>query len=126
MGFWIFMIIMDLLFPLVMVLIGKIFVNNPPKEINGVYGYRTYRSMKNKDTWEFAHHYFGKLWITMGWIILFPSVIVMLFVIGKDKDVIGDVGSLICILQLVFLIYPIFPTERALKRNFDEYGNKKY
>lgn len=126
MGFWIFMVIMDLLFPLIMVLLGKVFVKNPPKEINGVYGYRTYRSMKNKDTWEFAHHYFGKLWITMGWIILFPSAIAMLFVIGKNKDVIGNVSSLIYILQIVFLIYPIFPTERALKRNFDEDGNKKY
>ena len=32
-----------------------------PKEINSVFGYRTSMSMKNKDTWEFAHKYCGKV-----------------------------------------------------------------
>ena len=41
MGFWIFMLVMDLLIPVTMVFIGKRFQKKPPKEINGIYGYRT-------------------------------------------------------------------------------------
>lgn len=125
MGFWIFMMVMNLLIPFTMVGFGKYFSKNAPKEINGAFGYRTSRSMKNKDTWEFAHHYCGKIWLTIGFILLVLSVIVMLFVIGKDESVVGTFVGILCYVQLVFLIGSIFPTERALKSNFDEHGNRK-
>ena len=125
MGFWIFMLVMDLLIPFTMVGFGKYFIKNAPKEINKVFGYRTPMSMKNKETWEFAHHYCGKLWQIIGCIMLVPSVIAMLFVIGKDESVIGTFGGILCVVQLVFLIGSIFPTEIALKNNFDKHGNRK-
>jgi flagellar biosynthesis protein FlhB len=102
MGFWIFMLVMDLLIPFTMVGFGKYFIKNAPKEINKVFGYRTPMSMKNKETWEFAHHYCGKLWLIIGCIMLVPSVIAMLFVIGKDESVIGTFGGILCVVQLVF------------------------
>ena len=61
MGFWIFMLIMDLLLPFTMIGFGRYFMKKAPKEINSVFGYRTSMSMKNKDTWEFAHKYCGKV-----------------------------------------------------------------
>lgn len=125
MGFWIFMMVMDLLIPFAMICLGKCFIKNAPKEINESFGYRTSMSMKNKDTWEFAHHYFGKLWLIIGCIMIVPSVIAMLFVIGKDISIIGIYGGILCCIQLAFLAAPIFPTERALKKNFDEHGNRK-
>ena len=57
MKFWIFMLIMDLLLPFTMIGFGRYFMKKAPKEINSVFGYRTSMSMKNKDTWEFAHKY---------------------------------------------------------------------
>lgn len=125
MGFWIFMMVMDLLIPLTMIGFGKYFSERAPKEINEGFGYRTSMSMKNKDTWEFAHHYCGKLWLVIGYMILVISVMTMFFVIGKGKNVIGILGGILCGVQLVFLIGSIFPTERSLKKNFDEYGNRK-
>ena len=50
MGFWIFMLIMDLLLPFTMIGFGRYFMKKAPKEINSVFGYRTSMSMKNKDT----------------------------------------------------------------------------
>lgn len=125
MGFWIYMMIMDLLIPLIMIVLGKYVTKNVPKEINEFFGYRTSMSMKNKETWEFAHHYCGKLWLEIGCIMFVPSVIVMLLLIGKSVSVIGTFGGILCGIQLVFLIGSIFPTEIALKKNFDEYGNRK-
>ena len=46
MGFWIYMLIMDLLIPIIMILFGQAFLKKAPKEINYVFGYRTSRSMK--------------------------------------------------------------------------------
>ena len=125
MGFWIFMMTMDLLIPLTMIFYGNYFIKNVPKEINEVFGYRTSMSMKNKDTWQFAHQYFGRIWLVVGAIMIVPSMVTMLFVIGQSVGVIGTFGGILCAIQLVFLVVSIFPTEKALKDNFDQYGKRK-
>ena len=125
MGFWIFMLAMNLLFPLIMIVMGRYFMKKSPKEINYIFGYRTNMSMKNKDTWDFSHKYFGKLWFRLGWLLIPISVIPMLFVIGKGEDIIGTVGMVVMVIDLILLIAPIFPTERALKKIFDKDGNKR-
>ena len=76
--------------------------------------------MKNKETWEFAHKYCGKIWYVCGLILLPLSALIMLFVYGKDEDTVGNVGGILTVIQLGFLVGAIFPTERALKKNFDE------
>ena len=125
MGFWIFMLIMDLLIPLTMIGFGKYFLKTAPKEINALFGYRTTMSMKNKDTWIFAHNYCGKIWYICGLMLLPVSIIVMILVIGKTKDTVGNVGGILCGVQMIPLIGSIFPTEKALKKTFDKNGNRR-
>ena len=125
MVFWIFMLIMELLMPLTMIGFGRYFSNGAPKEINSVFGYRTKKSMKNRETWEFTHKYFGKLWYIFGLVLLPISIILMLFVIGQSEGTIGNIGAGICAAQLFPLIGAIFVTENALKKTFDENGNKR-
>ena len=126
MGFWIFMLIMDLLLPFTMIGFGRYFMKKAPKEINSVFGYRTSMSMKNKDTWEFAHKYCGKVWYVCGMVMLPITVIFMLLVIGKNEDCVGSIGGIICGVQLIPLIGSILPTEIALKKNFDKNGTRRY
>ena len=57
------MLICDLIIPIVMIIGGRMMWKHCPKHINGIVGYRTTRSMKNMDTWKFAHDYCGKLWL---------------------------------------------------------------
>ena len=124
MGFWIFMLAMDLIIPLSMVFLGRYFAGRAPGSINMLFGYRTARSMKNQDTWQFAHRYFGKLWYKMGLWLLILSVAAMLPGLGKDADAVGTLGGLICMVQLPVMLYAIWPTERALKKTFDKDGNR--
>ncbi|MFC4805127.1 SdpI family protein [Filifactor villosus] len=125
MGFWIFMLVMDLLIPFTMLGFGRLFSKNPPKEINMMFGYRTSMSMKNKETWDFAHKHFGRLWYISSLVIFPLSLFPLLFVIGKSDDVIGKVGGTICFLQFIPFIGSIFPTELALRKNFDKDGRRK-
>lgn len=125
MGFWVFMLLMDLLIPLTMVGFGKLFMTKSPENINAVFGYRTTMSMKNKDTWEFAHKHCGKLWFKLGLALLPISVIPLIFVFNKETDIIGAVGGIVCVIQLVPLIGSIFPTEAALKKTFDKDGIRR-
>lgn len=123
MGFWIFMTIMLLLIPITMIGFGKLFIKSAPKNINIVFGYRTAMSMKNKETWKFAHNYCGKLWYNIGRFLLL-SIPLMLFVFGKDKDTIGCFAIIILLIQMIPLVGTIIPTEIALRKNFDKNGNQ--
>lgn len=125
MGFWIFMTLMNLLIPVTMIGFGKLFLRHILGEINAFFGYRTTMSTKNKDTWEFAHHYCGKIWHITGWITLPVSLIVSIFMFGKDDDTIGIYSGVLCTIQVILLIATIFPTEAALRKNFDKNGNRK-
>lgn len=113
------------LLPFTMIGFGRYFMKKAPKEINSVFGYRTSMSMKNKDTWEFAHKYCGKVWYVCGMVMLPITVIFMLLVIGKSEDCVGSMGGIICGVQLIPLIGSILPTEIALKKNFDKNGTKR-
>lgn len=124
MGNWLFILMMNLLIPLMMIVFGWVFMKRPPKKINGIYGYRSTMSMKNQDTWDFAHQYCGKLWFRVGWIMLFLSVVIMLLLLGKE-DSTGTWGSIICMIQCFVIVGTIFPTERALKSTFDKNGLRK-
>ena len=125
MGFWIFMLCMDLIIPFTMIGFGKLFLNNAPRGINYTFGYRTTMSMKNKDTWEFAHMFCGKLWFRCGLVLLPVSIIPLIFVFNQSDNTIGIVSGIVCVIQLVLLIGSIFPTEAALKKMFDENGVRR-
>ena len=125
MWFWVFMLIINLLIPLFMLGFGLAFFRGAPKEINRVFGYRTKMSMKNKETWEFAHRHCGKNWLRVGASLLVISVIAMVFLYGHSEETIGTYGGVICLIQLVPLIGSIIPTEIALRARFDEEGRRK-
>lgn len=125
MWFWLFLFLCNLLIPVLMIFIGWTFLAHPPKTINGIYGYRTFMSSKNQDTWDFAHQYCGKLWWKIGWIILPISIVVQLPFVHSTNDTIGYVTMILETVQCVVLISSIFPVEKALKENFDKDGNRK-
>lgn len=125
MFFWIFMLVMDLLIPLTMLVLGRNFMKKAPAEINPIFGYRTAMSMKNRETWEFAHKYCGKIWYVCGWIMLPITVILLLLVMGRDEECVEMAGGMICLLQMIPLLGSIIPTEIALRRTFDQNGEKK-
>ncbi len=125
MWFWWFMFVCDLIIPLVMLIAGRIMWKYCPKDINYIFGYRTTRSMKNIDTWKFAHDYCGRLWWKLGLIMLISSALIHIPFYHSDKNMIGMVATILMTIQIVVLIASIFPTEHALKKTFDDDGMRR-
>lgn len=125
MGFWLFMLFIDLICPFTMIGFGKLFMNWAPQNINSAFGYRTRMSSLNLDTWKFAHKYIGKIWYITGLITLIPSIIVMIALFGKSNDTVETVGVIVEAIQIVLLVVTIFPTEIALRKNFDKNGKRR-
>ncbi len=110
---------------LIMLISGKIFSNRAPKNINTFIGYRTTMSMKNRDTWEFAHKTSGKLLWKCGWICLLAVVAVMFFLRGRPEETLTKVGLILCCAQIIPFIGISVHTENALRKAFDEDGNRR-
>lgn len=125
MATWITILITDLLIPVIMIVFGRVFLHAAPKEINFLYGYRTARSMKNRETWAFAHRHIGRIWGILGWILLLLTALGMTLLWGRDEALIGTVGTVYCVLQLIALILSLVPTELALKKHFHEDGTPR-
>lgn len=125
MGFKIFIFVINLMIPVTMLFFGIVFRKHGPKNINGIYGYRTSMSMKNKETWEFAHQYCGRLWIKLGLVMLIITSIASGLVFMFDDNVWGIIETVLVTAQTIILIASIFPVESALKKNFDKNGNRK-
>ena len=123
-GFWLFMLAMNLIIPFTMLFFGKRFVNTAPGTINRFFGYRTQRSMRNQDTWEFAHHCLGRYWFQVGKWTLLVTVLVMAVTFDMDIDTVSFVGTCVICAQLVPMLIALPVTERALKQNFDAFGRR--
>jgi len=120
MWFWIFLLICNMLIPATMVGFGWGLKNRTPKEINSIFGYRTKRSMKNKETWEFANRYCGQIWIKAGLILIVPTILATAVCYPLDDDGQGWVSLAVTAVQCVVLIGSIFPVEKALKKKFGD------
>ena len=122
MGFWIFMFIITLLIPAGLLLTW--YLCPQFKTIHHASGYRTKRSMKNQDTWNFAQKYCARMSLYMFFPSLTLAIVIMPTVISKSIDKIGWIGLGITIIQMTSFIVIIISTEKALKNTFDESGNR--
>ena len=125
MGIWFMMLGFNLLIPAIMLGAGKLFSKDAPKDINWIIGYRTTMSMKNEDTWAFAHKVAGAFWWKWGWVALVVTTITMLVLIGQSVEFVSSAGCILMFLQLIPLIAVIPHTEKALRNVFDKNGNRK-
>ena len=125
MVFWLYMLVAVLIIPVTMILLGRQYLHHAPGKINFLSGYRTSMSMKNPDTWAFAHHAIGKIWLIFGAVLLPVSAGLMLFVFGHGAGTVGTMGGVLVGLQLVLMAGSMLPVERGLKRTFDENGLRR-
>ena len=80
-------------------------------------------SMKNKDTWVYAHKISDKLWFVFGLMLLPVSVIILfllLKMVGFGIDILIVMG-----VQLITLLSSIFLTEAALRAKYDKDCERK-
>ena len=125
MWLWWFWLICDLFIPLVMIVVGRMTWKHCPKNINSLIGYRTTRSMKNMDTWKFAHEYCGKLWWKLGWLIMILTALMYIPLYQSNDNIIEIAGVVLMTIQCTVLIISIYPTEKALKEHFTDDGTRK-
>ena len=107
MWFWWFMLICDLIIPIAMVICGRMMWKHCPKHMNSMSGYRT------------------RLWWKIGWIMIIPSALIHIPLYHSDKNTIGFAGLILVTIQCFIMIVSIYPTEKALKKHFNDDGIRR-
>jgi len=118
-----FSLSMTLLLTATMILFGLLFLKKPPREINGLFGYRTRMSSINDDTWYFAHRYAGAVWIRTGVAVLAASILVIWIL--KNSGKFESYMLILFYFQMASLLMVIPLTEIALRRTFDRDGQRR-
>lgn len=105
------------------VMVGVIFVaagfimwKFPPKQINFLYGYRTSRSMKNQESWDFAQKYAAKEMMKTGLVLAASGLLAFIFDFGSSVNLL--VGCMLVFLAVVILVIRV---EKAIKKRFDKW-----
>lgn len=70
---WLGLLAVNLIMPVLLIIFGILFKNEPPREINKTFGYRTKLSMKNQKNWDLAQKMLGKIWFKLGIFLLIVS-----------------------------------------------------
>ena len=125
MGIWFMMLGFNLLIPALILVAGRLMHKNAPKTVNWIIGYRTAMSVKNEDTWAFAHKIAGDFWWKWGWVTLVVAIVAMLLVLGRSVEVVSAAGGILMFLELIPVIAVIPHTEKVLKKTFDKDGNRR-
>lgn len=107
--------------PLIFLVVGVVFWMYPPKKINEFYGYRTTRSRKSQEAWDFAQTYSAKLMTVLGLVALIVAAAAHLFrnslCINSDYLMLYDV-CITLLLPIIVVLPPIVLTEFELRKRF--------
>lgn len=104
----------------ILVLITFVLLNFfPPKRINSLYGYRTAKSMKNQNNWNFAQKYSSQLTIKFTTSLLVFQLAMCYFEVNSKIDIIIQ----LVLVSISFAIV-IYKTESKLKTQTDKNSEK--
>lgn len=104
---------------IVFIILGCLIRFFPPKTQNSFYGYRSFMSMKNQETWNEAQKYAGFTMLIFGLINLFLSLWAILTPIILNNEV---VQLMVLIIGTIFVIYI---NEARLREIFTKEGKRK-
>ena len=120
---FIFLFVCSLLVPLSMIILGYTWKDNPPKDRQGISGYRTTMSRLNDETWKYAHKCWGRMNLALGIIQAILSLFVLILM--KDYTNFEMISVYLVFLQLGIMVLTIIPTEFLLHKHFTKQGMKK-
>jgi len=126
MSLWGIILLVVLIMSATMIILGLVFAIAGPKKINYIMGYRTPRSMKNLETWQFGNRTAGTYMWRTGVILLIGSLIALFAVINASEQVIQTAGMIIIIIHGVMVFGAVILTEIKLRKYFDRNGNRKF
>ena len=111
--------------PLVLVILGLLYMFKAPKEANYSFGYRTYFGMGSVEAWQFTQRVGGTTFVVLGFCLMLAMLVVVSDFSIKDPFEIS-VAAMKCMLwQIGLVIVARIGVALAAAICFDSYGNRR-
>jgi uncharacterized membrane protein len=95
------------------IIAGVVMYYYPPTKINSLYGYRTPRSIKSQQRWNFAQIYSSKQMVIWGAVMLIAAILASFIELKMAFQFLIGLGIL-----FLFTAIPIIKTEHELKQRY--------
>ena len=110
-----------ILLPILLIVFGWWLKYTTPKNRLGAFGYRTERSRRTQQAWNFSNKMAGKYWLLEG-IIMLPVSVLALWLLHTRFQ--GEGYTIVCcvllLVQILCMMIPMPFVERSLKNKFGE------
>ena len=104
--------------PITAFIAGYMSVNKPPKEINGVMGYRTKLSMASQEAWDYANRRMGEMFLKNSVYMLALGVVATVILLVTKVSYTSVTFSIaivvIMVLQTLLMTLPMAKVEQEL------------
>lgn len=111
--------------PILMVVLGALYLFKPAPEANFKYGFRTYFGMGSIEAWQFSQKIAGLIFGALGALLLIIMFIVVLTFIKKDLFQIAGTAIVCLIIQAVLALAARGAISILCWKYFDKDGNRR-
>lgn len=111
--------------PILMVVLGALYLFKPAPEANYKYGFRTYFGMGSIEAWQFSQRIAGLIFGALGALLLIIMFIVVLTFIKKDLFQIAGTAIVCLIWQAILALAARVAISVLCWKYFDKDGNRK-
>ncbi len=111
--------------PILMVVLGALYLFKPAPEANYKYGFRTYFGMGSIEAWQFSQKLAGLIFGGLGALLLIIMFIVVLTFIKKDLTQIAGTAIVCLLIQAVLTLAARITVGVMAYKYFDKDGNRK-
>ena len=120
-----FLVLAVLIGPILLVVLGALYLFKPAPEANFKYGFRTYFGMGSIEAWQFSQRIAGLIFGGLGVLLLVIMLIVVLTFIGKDLFRIAGTAIVCLIIQAVLTLAARVAISVLCWKYFDKDGNRR-
>ena len=97
---------------IVFLIAGYLLKKKPHKKINGIYGYRSSKSMQSQKAWDAAQLYSAKMMMQLGTILVILGLPFLFFTLTENMYLVHVGLFLVILIALVF--YMFYKTEKYI------------
>jgi len=111
--------------PLVLILLGLLYMFRSPKEANHSFGYRTYFGMGSVEAWQFTQRVGGATFVVLGFCLMLAMLVVVSDFSLKDPFEISVMAMKCMLWQIGLVILARLGVGITAAVFFDSFGNRR-
>lgn len=108
--------------PLLLLIFGRMYLKNPPKEANYGLGYRFWWGMASLESWTYTQKLAGKVWSLLGCVLTAVMAVVCIILLFMEPMAMA-LGAALCLLgELVAVAAACIAINVKVMKKFDKDG----